>query len=312
MRKLYTFDRFEEAERLAAYLASRQTPTEVRHETGGRFGIWVLDDDRLEFARETLRVYEVDPLADQFRVASAAATPAASNLPPSRSRTPAVWHRLPVTMTLISASVVATVITLYGEPLGLGDFGERARPALSIAHYDVEGRHIRFWPGLVEIRAGEIWRLVTPIFPHGNLLHLLFNMAWMWLLGGAIETMRSSLRLGLLVLATAIVSNVAEFYFDFGFSYDRQQGLVNLSGFDPNPLFLGMSGVVFGLFGYIWMQARLLPKSGFAMPGDMVVWMMIWLVICTTGLVGPIANVAHGAGLISGMLLGALPRLWKR
>jgi GlpG protein len=66
------------------------------------------------------------------------------------------------------------------------------------------------------------------------------------------------------------------------------------------------------LFGFVWIRSRLVPRSGFLMPRDMVVWMLIWLLVCTSGLIGPIANVAHGVGLLVGMICGAAPRLWMK
>ena len=34
--------------------------------------------------------------------------------------------------------------------------------------------------------------------------------------------------------------------------------------------------------------------------------MMIWLVLCMTGMVGPIANAAHVMGLVVGIVFGLL------
>jgi GlpG protein len=65
-----------------------------------------------------------------------------------------------------------------------------------------------------------------------------------------------------------------------------------------------MSGVVYGLFGYVWMKSWYERESGFYMPQNTVFWMLGWFVLCLTGLIGPIGNVAHGVGLLVGVVLG--------
>ena len=86
-------------------------------------------------------------------------------------------------------------------------------------------------------------------------------------------------------LITSAVSNVAQFV---------------VSG----PLFGGMSGVVYGLLGFVWMQSRYNPFF-FHFLHKGVVWMMlIWYVVCLTGLVGNIANTAHTVGLLIGVIWG--------
>ena len=67
-----------------------------------------------------------------------------------------------------------------------------------------------------------------------------------------------------------------------------------------------MSGVVYGLLGYIWMRAKFDPFSGLFLHKNTVIMMLVWLVLCFTGLLGPIANLAHLFGLLIGMAAGFL------
>jgi GlpG protein len=72
-----------------------------------------------------------------------------------------------------------------------------------------------------------------------------------------------------------------------------------------------MSGVLYGLFGYIWMKSRYEPQSGFMISSNTVIWMVGWFFLCLTGYLGNIANVVHGAGLVVGMIVGRFPSLWR-
>jgi membrane associated rhomboid family serine protease len=182
----------------------------------------------------------------------------------SRARPPIL------TVVLIALSVVASIPILTG--------GGNAVVPLLIAT-----------PGtatLAEVAHGEAWRLVTPIFIHFGVLHILFNMMWLWDLGGAIERRSGPAFLGAFVAVTGIASNLAQYL---------------LTG---SPLFGGMSGVVYGLLGYFWMQGKFNPYFGLALHQSTVIMMLGWYVLCWTGLLGPIANWAHTAGLVIGTVWG--------
>jgi len=138
-----------------------------------------------------------------------------------------------------------------------------------------------------ELSQFELWRLVTPIFLHFGILHLGFNMLWLWQLGGVIEMRFSTRRLLLLVVVIGVLSNLAELAWS-------------------GPFFGGMSGVVYGLLGYVWMQAKFNPWSGLFVPQQIIAMMLAWYLLCWTGWFGNIANMAHTAGLVSGVLWGYL------
>jgi len=306
VRRLGNLPDIEAARSFAALLRNRGIAAEFRVESEGTVGVWVRDEDHLLAAREELARFDSSPEASSSRAATPSqprpATPAADAASPNK-QTPA-WRRVPLTVGVAAACVIATAWTSFG------DRPERfARLAISSEIVEGDrpvGDHLR------DIQRGEVWRLVTPALMHGSLLHIAGNLAWWWVLGGAVESVRGSLRLALLAVVIAIMSNVAEYWFDFGLTFDAQRGLRSGFALRPDPRFLGLSGVVFGLFGFIWMRARLLPASRFVMPRDLVVWQMIWLLACVAGFVGPIANVAHGVGLLTGMAIGAAPRLWRR
>lgn len=177
---------------------------------------------------------------------------------------------LPLTLLLIALSVLITLVS------GMGRYLDVLAPFL-ISDYT--------GGALPEIAAGQWWRLITPIFIHFGVLHLVFDMLWLWELGGAVEVRQGSARLGLLVLVIGVVSNLAEFYY-------------------AGPLFGGMSGVVYGLLGYVWMQGRYRPGAGLFVAPQIVVMMLVWYGVCWTGLVGHVANMAHTGGLLVGVLWG--------
>jgi len=78
------------------------------------------------------------------------------------------------------------------------------------------------------------------------------------------------------------------------------------------PNFGGMSGVVYGLLGYIWIRGKLDPGSGLFLHRETVIMMIVWFFLCFTGWVGDIANGAHAGGLLIGMACGWLSSLKHR
>ncbi len=253
--------------------------------------VWVYDEDRVSDARALLDQYRSHP--DDPRFADRAAEEQWRRQAELERLLAARRAELPrpraVVPPLRSTPATLVVIVLCGMVAAVTDFGSDRdlRGWLMLSQWRTTSGLLQ--TPLLEIRAGEFWRLLTPCFLHFHLLHLVGNVGWLYVLGRQMESALGAWRyVGLLVLLGA-VSNLA-------------QGL--LSG----PNFGGMSGVVCGVFGYVWFKSRYALQEGYTLPTESAVLFLGWVVLCLTGVVGPIANVAHLSGLVLGVLL-ALPRV---
>jgi len=270
------------------YLYVQGIENEVEPASDGSWKVWIHADDKIEAAERYLELFVKNPdNPDYLESARQAGSQRQQKLKEEQAYQEKVYDRDRIfvwynqfgvlTAILIVISVAVYVFSLFGYEASL-------RQILSIApfndYYILENKPLETALG------GEVWRLVTPIFIHFDPLHILFNMLWLKDLGTAIEKRHGPVALALLVLATAMPSNVAQYLFGH------------------HPGFGGFSGVVYGLFGYIWMQTRFNLTSTFRLDKQTVTLMIVWFVLCLTGLAGPIANYAHGVGLAVGMLIG--------
>jgi GlpG protein len=330
MRQLTTFPSADSARALADYLLTLKIDTQLEKQPDG-WAIWIRDEDHVPRARQELEEFQRNPADPRYTGAGSTA----AQLRKQKLQEDKAYHRRQerfysrmrragsaggVTLTLIAISVIVTVL-VYGFT-----FGPSLREALSIAPSDrfelvgfdpsartFEGA-VRLKvipsPGLEPILHGEIWRLVTPIFPHIGIWHLVFNMWALYILGGVIERHRGQVRYLALVLVLAVLSNLAQYFLG------KIGSGVPLASLPRSPHFGGMSGVIYGLFGYIWMKARFQPEMGLLIDSRNIIILMGWFFLCMTPLIRylvpqGVANVAHAAGLIAGMLISYIPIMWK-
>lgn len=156
-------------------------------------------------------------------------------------------------------------------------------------------------PLFEKVRQGEVWRLLTPVFLHNDFLHILFNMAWAWILLKQIEMRMRRWKMALFVVVVAVFSNIAQYL---------------MSG----PYFLGFSGVVVGMVGFIWMRQKRAPWEGYPLHrGTIRFFLWFVLAMCAFEVLAfilrsltllsfewRIANTAHVVGGLLGMALGRL------
>jgi GlpG protein len=277
MRKIGVITSGAHAERFHRYLESRGIQNRI-DEQSGNWEVWVYDEEKIPDAKQELADFQSSPDAKQYSVAP----------PPRPAATPVVKTapRRPISRGS-DRPAVTTIILMLMIVVTLGtDFGENQERTSALLFSPPA--HNRDWTPILQ---GEYWRLITPIFLHMSIIHILFNGYMFWMLGGVIEQVKGSRTLLMLVLSIGVLSNIVQFLTAGG-------------------QFGGMSGVVYGLFGYIWMRARFLPEDGFYMPREIVIQLVVWAFICL--MLDQIANGAHFGGLIVGMAIGAFPRLWRR
>ena len=69
--------------------------------------------------------------------------------------------------------------------------------------------------------------------------------------------------------------------------------------------------MLYGLLGHCWIFQYLAPNQAYRLPRGVVAMMLIWLLVCLSGVIdllgfGSIANGAHVGGLLVGCLSGLL------
>lgn len=267
------------ARTFAGYLASVDIRSMVEPDPDG-WAVWIHSEDQIESGQQALAAYEQNPFDKKYQLASQAAETAerqrrrdeakAAKRIHGRDRILSKSNVAPLTLSLIAISVVVT-LAVWAMP-SVFDW-------LAIDLMDA---------GLVEVRAGQVWRLITPIFVHMGPMHLLFNMLWLYDLGTMVEKRQGMRTLALLVVVIGVASNLGQ-YWRFG------------------PGFGGMSGVLYGLFGYIWLRGECDPSSGLGLSTSTVWMMLIWFFLCLFQLIGNVANGTHVVGLILGIMWGAAP-----
>ena len=153
-----------------------------------------------------------------------------------------------------------------------------------------------------KIRDGEFWRLFTPCLMHNDILHILFNMLWLIVLGKQLEQRLGIRRYLLLVLLTGIFSNTCQYL---------------MSGSD----FLGFSGVLCAMLAFIWIRQKIAPWEGYPLERSTIAFMMVFILAMSIIQIGSfflenqyqisispgIANTAHLSGAFIGICMACLP-----
>ncbi len=265
------------------YLTSVNIRNMVEPESDG-WAVWVYAEDQIEAGHRALAGYMQNPDDLKFQRASDTAAAirqrekqTAAQFAKRIHTRATLWPASgfgSLTLVLIIASVVVTL--LCNSSVNAGRWLMMSRTM-----------GLGFLP---EVREGQIWRLITPIFIHMSWSHLIFDMLALNVLGTIVESRQGSRKLLWMVVVLALASNLGQYAYS-------------------GPGFGGMSGVVYGLFGYAWIRGKVDASSGFYLDPLTIVIMMGWFFLCVFNVIPAVANAAHAFGLGVGMLWGALPLL---
>ncbi|MEO9656403.1 rhomboid family intramembrane serine protease [Marinomonas sp.] len=250
--------------------------------SNGHNELWLVNAQNQAYAVEIITAWESGEDLSQI-VSSASAKPIRKA---SSKSLVGFYLTYPATITTIALAAIVAFVTQLGADLTSVAY-------FSISPFEVFGSQVRFLPLEEVLAQGDYWRLLSPAFLHFSLLHFIFNVLWVWDVGRKIEHLLGSFLWAVGVLVTALLSNVLQY---------------EING---NPLFGGLSGVVYGLIGFAWLTPLLHPRWPRLISKQLMVFFVVWLGIGYTQIpemvgLGSIANTAHTIGLVTGLILSGL------
>lgn len=136
------------------------------------------------------------------------------------------------------------------------------------------------WPN--GVASGQWYRLLTATFLHGGILHILFNMYALYILGPNLERMLGSRQFFALYFLSALGGSTLGLWFS-----------------DPNSNSIGASGAIFGLLTATIVIGR-------HMRADVSQLIVLLVINAALGFTGGVDWRAHLGGAITGALIAAI------
>ncbi len=132
------------------------------------------------------------------------------------------------------------------------------------------------------------WTIITSMFTHGGLWHILVNMLTLYFYGSFLSQLVGNKNLLIIYFCGGILGNI--FYL--------------LLAFNPNSIVIGASGAVFALGGALAVLTPRLKVYIFPIPVPMNLWIAVIGGFLILSLIPGIAWQAHLGGLVFGLLAG--------
>ncbi len=268
---------------LLNHLESLNMRSRVTEERGEQ-QIWIAEQEQVFHVAELSSRWSAGEL--KLNEAIESTSTSANEIPETNFQLKAGLHfakLLPVTIGIILLGIIGTVlISLDGQRLSF------AEPFL------FQGINNNYFVPLSEsLATGEYWRLITPTFLHFGFLHILFNSLILWEVGRRIELAKGSLHYLGFILLVSVISNLSQY------------SVMN------NTVFGGLSGVVYGVIGYIAVYQEFIKHPILQFNKPTIAFFLLWLLLGVFGVIdlfiqGSIANAAHISGLLTGVIFGGV------
>lgn len=309
MRYLAQVEGKQQAEAFVAYLLTQSISTHIEAvaDREGLWDIWIRDEDYLARAHTELKqflanaqdpkysaaVSEARQILKQKQLASQAAAKHVRKVNYRAPNTLTSGRIPPLTLTLLILCIVVSVATNFLDPrFQLGVTMVDTLSFVSARNYREAGDD-----PAANLKRGEVWRAITPIFLHANPIHLAMNMLGLVMLGRITERLVGTPRYALMILMLAALPMLL--------------ACLMPPNLDGSPRTVGISGVVYGLAAYLWLVSSQRPDLGFRIPNGMIGFLLLVIVLGFSGLMPGISNWGHLGGFAVGLafaLIGTVSR----
>lgn len=199
-----------------------------------------------------------------------------------------------VTRTLITLNLLMMVLSIAsdggGDSMAGGGLGGLLGGGTPLTQW---GAVLAEWPPRFPVEGivtGEWYRLVTAMFLHYGLVHLLLNMWALWVLGRELEALLGPLRFLALYLVAGLGGNVAAYLFS-----------------SPNAASAGASTAIFGLFAAVFVLMRRLGRDTSAIVPILVINLIFTFTVPGISIPGHVGGLVTGAAMA--WVLAYAPRM---
>jgi GlpG protein len=301
----------DQANRFSDYLLTIGIDAVVDQAEGDRYELWARHEDQLQDAKLQLREFQSDPEASRYQVDKKAETLRRRQEKERREKLKLQQRFKPQKVSARTAGgrVTIGVILVCAAVSLVTDFGN-----VSVRQIQRDGGTIpmnfRIYNSLTllpqidrpadagpldAVFRGQVWRLVTPIFLHGNIMHLVFNCLFLFSFGRVVETLFGPMFFLLLFLIGGIVGLLAQAYGPLAFG--------------ASPDSIGASGGALALFSFLWLRPRFEPATPFRVMPTTALFVMGFVILSMLPFapIGNVANLAHLGGLVAGAVIAAGP-----